>query len=234
MRSLTILVLLTGSLRFCGCQTLKVLDTLAAGEALSTETVVAGLKEALTVGTRAAVAETSRKGGFAKHASRRITTPEELEKVASALRKIGLGTFVDDFEAKMNLAAERASAEAGAVFLATLKRMTFADAMGILQGDQTAATRYFRERTEDELRRRYAPHIRSQLDKVGAIAACRKMLTRYNRIPWVKKVHVNPERHVTDRALDGLFGVLAEEESKIRSDPAARTTELLRRVFAAQ
>jgi hypothetical protein len=215
---------------FSGCETLSALSGLQTG-GLTSEKIVAGLREALRVGTDQTVARTSRAGGYAKNPLIRIATPESMQNMASTLRRIGLGTQVDEFESRMNLAAEQAASEAGGVFLDAIRTMSFADAKGILDGGDTAATQYFQGKTSDELRRRYQPIIAAQMEKVGAVGLYNDLVGRYNRIPLVPKVEANIEGYVADQALAGLFTVLGEEEKKIRRDPAARTTELLRQVF---
>jgi hypothetical protein len=215
---------------FSGCETLSALSGLQAG-GLTTEKIVAGLREALRVGTDQTVARTSRAGGYAKNPLIRIPTPEALQEMASTLRRIGLGSQVDEFESRMNLAAEQAATEAGGVFLDAIGKMTFADAKGILDGGDTAATEFFRTQTSATLRARYQPIIAANMEKVGAVGLYNDLVGRYNRITLVPKVEANIEGYVADKALAGLFTVLGEEEKKIRRDPAARTTELLRQVF---
>jgi len=190
--------------------------------------VAAGLKEALRVGVERAVADLSAKGGFGDSAARRIALPDRVANVTDTLRKIGLGKTVDDVEAAMNRAAERASAEAVPIFRKAIGSMTLADAKGILEGGETAATDYFRSKTEDDLRDRFQPVIAEKLSELRVVRDYNELLAKYKAIPFVPKpAELDLDRYVTDRGLDGLFGEIAAEEKRIREDPKARTTELL-------
>ncbi len=203
-----------------------------SGGALSVETIVAGLKEALTVGTRNAVTQTSKAGGYLNNARLRIPLPQELQTVGKTMRSVGLGSLVDDLEGKMNLAAEQAAAQATPVFVGAIRQMTFADAKNILSGKDTAATDYFREKTHAQLRTLYKPIVTTYTDQSGAARAYKSLMDRYSQIPLVPKPQqTSLDEFVTDKAIGGLFTVLADEEAKIRKDPAARTTQLLRTVF---
>ncbi|MCK5802355.1 MAG: DUF4197 domain-containing protein [Lentisphaeria bacterium] len=223
-----------------GCANLgqvgDILNALSAGtgEALSLDKIIAGLKEALEVGTRNTVASTSKAGGYAKNPLIRIPMPEKLQKMASTLRKVGMGSYVDRFEAKMNQSAELAAREAAPVFFSAIKDMSFADAKAILQGESTAATDYFRGKTSTVLKARYQPIVTKQMEGLGAVKLYNDLETKYNKLPFVPKTTMSAEDYVTDQALKGLFTVLAQEEQKIRENPAARTTELLRSVFGGQ
>jgi len=215
---------------FSGCETLQSLGDMTGG-GLTTDKLTAGLREALRVGTAQTVARTSREGGYNRNPLIRIITPEPLRDMTTALRRVGLGAQVDSFEDKMNLAAEKAATEAGGVFVDAIRRMTFADAKAIFEGNDTAATEYFRRQTSAELRRRYQPIVAAQMEQVGAVNLYRELVGKYNSLPLVPKLNFQLEDYVVDEALKGLFTVLGEEEKKIRTEPAARTTELLRQVF---
>jgi hypothetical protein len=230
---------LLAALAFCGCETLKTSggllgSILPSDGALTADTIVAGLKEALKVGTDRAVAQVAREGGYAGNALIRIPTPSELEKAAGLMRRIGLGGMVDNFEQKMNMAAEHAARQAAPVFWDALVSMSFQDAKGILQGDNSAATAYFKGKTQDRLREMYAPIVAQHLNSVGAVRAYNELMDRYAAIPLAQKPEFRVEDYATQKALDGLFTVLAAEETRIRQDPAARTTALLQRVFGAR
>jgi len=198
---------------------------------LDEATVAAGLKDALRVGTERTANGVSVLDGFLGNALIRIALPEEFHDMAGALRTVGFGRQVDELEVAMNRAAERAAGEAKGVFWDAIKRMSIADAFAILRGDDDAATRYFRNATEDELRSRFGPIVHAKMEEVGLYRIYQELSGYYDRIPLVKKPAVDLDAYVTDRALGGLFTVLALEEKRIREDPAARTTELLRRVF---
>ncbi|MCW8825310.1 MAG: DUF4197 domain-containing protein [Gammaproteobacteria bacterium] len=201
---------------------------------LDSKTVVAGLKEALKVGTERTVLSTSAVDGYLGDALIRIAMPSEFQKMGKALRKVGLGRYVDEMEVAMNRAAEQAATEARDVFWQAISSMTLDDAFSILKGDDSAATRYFRSRTEPSLRRRYQPIVGEKMKSVGLYQSYNRAVEAYMKIPFVKKPTLDLNSYVTDGALDGLFNVLAQEEKKIRIDPAARSTELLKRVFAEQ
>jgi len=236
MRTRRVAFALGLALATVSCTTTEISDllrTAGGGSDNSLATVVAGLKQALEVGTERAVALTGKDGGYSDNLRIRIGTPEKLEKAASALRSLGLGSFVDDLELQMNRAAERAAGEAKPVFWDAVRDMTFDDARAILKGPDTAATDYFRARTEPRLRELYAPIVERTLAEVGAVREYNRLLERYAALPFTTRPDLRLEDYVTDRALDGLFTMLADEERRIRRDPVARTTELLRRVFGA-
>lgn len=208
----------------------QILDTRSSGE-LDEGTIVAGLKEALQIGTERAVKSTSREGGFFDNPLIRIPLPESLDSVASTMRTFGLGATVDEFELAMNRGAERAAGEATDVFWNAIRTMTFQDAMGILRGHDTAATDYFHERTAEELRGRFRPIVREKLGEVGLYRTWDRLVQAYTALPSTQKPSLDLEEYVTERALGGLFETLSAEEKRIREDPAARTTKLLREVF---
>lgn len=201
------------------------------GTGLSENTIAAGLKEALTVGTERTVATSSKPGGFLDNPLVRIALPDELDTMASGLRAVGLSSQVDQLEVSMNRAAETASSEAKAVFWDAVGSMTISDALGILRGPDNAATTYFRGRTENQLRQRFTPVVDSAMEQVGLYQAYDQLLGRYQALSLFKNPTVELNRYVTDETLDGLFTLLAGEEKKIRDDPVARTTDLLKAVF---
>lgn len=203
------------------------------GGPLDDATIVQGLQEALHVGTQRAAASTSRTDGFFANPRIRIPLPRELSTVAKTLRTAGFGSKVDEFELAMNRAAEQASGEAVDVFWNAIRRMTFADARGILQGDSTAATTFFRRTAGEELRARFRPVVVARMNELGYVRKYDELVDLYASLPLTTRPAFRPEDYVTDRALDGLFTVLGDEEKRIREDPAARTTALLRRVFGA-
>ncbi len=212
----------------------RVLDTLNQSQGLSQETVSAGLKQALQVGTENTVFRTNQNGGFSNNSLIKILVPEKLDKVASTVRKIGLGSYVDKFELQMNRAAESAAGEAKAVFFDAISGMSLQDAWGILRGGENAATNYFKQHTTRTLTNRFKPIIQTNMQKVGFYNDYNKLLDTYNALPFTDKQDLSIETYVTDKALSGLFTLVAEEEAKIRKDPVARTTELLRKVFSQQ
>jgi len=201
-------------------------------ETLDESTVVAGLKEALRIGTDRTVLSTSQLDGYLANELIKITIPEQLETLTSTLQDIGLGSQVDELEVGMNRAAEYAASEAREVFWNTITQMTIADAYTILNGGDTAATDFFREQTWQSLQNRYRPIVQQKMDEVGLSRLYGQTVDLYNSLPLVNNpVLLDLDEYVTSEALAGLFIVLAQEEQKIRQDPVARTTELLRRVF---
>ncbi|TQV88101.1 DUF4197 domain-containing protein [Aliikangiella coralliicola] len=219
-----------------GCKNVdlqQVADTLQQYQTpLDEKTVVAGLKQALEVGTNNSVSKTSQIGGFSNNPLIRIAVPKELDKTASTLRKFGLGRYVDKFELQMNRSAESASKEAKQVFLESIAQMTLTDAWNILRGPNDAATQYFRRTTEARLSTKFKPIISSSMNKVGFYQDYKSLLNAYDALPLTTKPDLNIENYILQSSLDGLFKLVAQEEGKIRQDPAARVTELLQRVFA--
>ncbi len=196
-------------------------------------TVTSGLKEALTIGTRNAVSTVSSIDGYFGNLDIRIPMPEKLKKVEKLLMKVGFGDQVDEFILSMNRAAEHAAPFAVEIFVRAIREMTFQDALGILKGNDTAATVYFREKTHDDIYNIFKPTITTSMGKVGAVKSYNKMNRKYTSLPFVKEEPVDLEDYVTEKALYGLFFMIGEEEKKIREDPAARVTDLLRKVFGS-
>ena len=200
-------------------------------EPLTGSTIAAGLKEALRVGIQRTVSETSKRGGYLENPLLHIALPEEFDNLAKGLRAIGFGNIIDSFETGMNRAAEKAASEATPVFLDAIKSMTIADAYGIWQGPPTAATDFFRQRSSDELRQRFQPIINDSMRQIGIYRLYQDVLDSYNQIPFAIPIAFDLSDYITEQSLDGLFTVLGQQEAKIRQDPLARTTELLRDVF---
>jgi hypothetical protein len=200
--------------------------------ALDERTVAAGLKEALRIGTDRTVSSTARVDGFLANALIRIVLPDQLAPMGGMLRTVGLGSQVDALEVSMNRAAELAAGEAREIFVDAISRMTLTDAFNILNGGDSAATTYFRDRTEDTLRNRFRPVINQKMNEVGLYRLYGQLVAAYTAIPLATEPPINLSDYVTEKSLDGLFAILAQEETRIRRDPAARTTELLRKVFS--
>lgn len=198
---------------------------------MSSGTISSGLRQALTIGTQNAVAQTSKEGGYSNTPSLKIPLPQDLQKFADALKGIGLGAQVDELEKKMNEGAEKAAVSAGPIFINAIDDMSFSDANAILKGNLTAATKYFREQTYNQLKAEYSPIIGAALDQVGAVKLYNELYQKYSAIPLVPKLDLKLEDYVTEKALDGLFSVVADEEKKIRMYSASRNTELLKKVF---
>jgi hypothetical protein len=203
----------------------------SAGGALDEGTIADGLREALRVGSERAVGQTSKVNGFLANELIRIAVPRDLQKMASALRTVGLGAEVDELETSMNRAAEKASAEAVDVFWEAVQGLTIDDARAVLSGGRHAATNLLRKRTSGPLASRFRPIVSDKMDEVGLSRLYKDLAARYDALPLGQKPALDLTQYVTDEALDGLFTVLAKEEERIRADPVARTTELLQRVF---
>jgi hypothetical protein len=201
-------------------------------QGLDVDTVVSGLKEALSVGTDRAVKSVSKMDGYLGNEAIKILMPEKIQKVADVLKKVGYQEQVDSFIASMNRAAEKAAPKAASYFADSVRDMSFDDARKILDGNETAATEYFRTKTFDKLYGDFKPVISSSMNDVGATRAYKEMIGKYTALPFMKEKSLDLDHYVTDKALNGLFLMLAEEEKKIRTDPATRTTELLKKVFS--
>lgn len=212
----------------------KVLSNVAGSTGktgLSNDEIVNGLKEALSVGTNNAAKKLSAADGFFKDAAVKILMPEEAVKAEKKLRAIGMGKLVDDAILSMNRAAEDASKSAAPIFVSAVKSMSITDAVGILKGDDFAATTYLKSKTTDSLTKAFRPVIDASLAKVNATKYWNAVFTAYNKFSADK---INPDlaAYVTEKALSGIFYQVGLEEQKIRKDPVARTTDLLKKVFA--
>ncbi|MFY7965652.1 MAG: DUF4197 domain-containing protein [Chitinophagaceae bacterium] len=199
-------------------------------DSLTTSDVVSGLKEALNVGIDKGTKQLSAVDGFFKDAAIKILMPPEAVKVEESLRKVGMGNQVDAAILNMNRAAEDACKTASPIFVNAIKNMSFADAWAILRGDDKAATNYLQKQTSAELTNAFRPIIEQALTKIDATKHWNTIFSNYNKLTFNK---VNPDlaAYVTEKALSGIFYQLAIEEIKIRKDPAARTTEILKSVF---
>lgn len=198
---------------------------------LTTAEVGDGLKEALVNGISKGADLVSQADGYFKNPEIKIPFPPEVQKVEKTLRDIGLGGEVDKFVMTLNRGAEDAAKEAKPIFVSAIKSMTIQDAWAILQGEDNAATEYLRRTTSPQLKSAFKPVIQNSLNKVNATKYYGELVTRYNKIPLVEKVNPNLDDYATDKAIEGLFVMIAKEEKNIRKDPVARTTELLKRVF---
>lgn len=209
-----------------------ILDKIRGGGASSDDKVAAGLKEALEIGTGNAVTSTGKPDGFFKNAAIKILMPDKLRKLDKGLRAVGLGSQLDAFVLSMNRAAERAAPSAKSIFKEALTKMTFSDAKRILRGGDTAATEYFRDKTSELLTASFLPIVSSSLGEVGATKNYKDLVGRYSALPLVSAPSLDLDQYVTGKSLEGLFHMLGEEERKIRKDPAARVTKLLKDVFS--
>jgi hypothetical protein len=193
--------------------------------------IIAGLKEALSIGTGNAVVDVSGVGGYFKNQAIKILLPQEIQQTGDMLRKFGFGKVVNDFERSMNTAAEQAAPKAKAIFINAITQMTFDDARRILNGPDTAATDYLKAKTSIAIAGLFRPIITDSMNKVGVTRLYKKMVEPLKMLPIASPVPVDLDAYVTEKALNGLFVMVAEEEKKIRRNPAARVTDLLKDVF---
>lgn len=200
---------------------------------LDEKTIIAGLKEALEIGTKNTVKVVSKSNGYFKNRDIFIPLPDELKDLADALRKIGMKKDVEKFIEDMNHSAEEASEGAIDIFVDAITEMTLKDAKKILEGPDDAATNYFEEHTRKRLYDVFYPVVKKAMDSVGLTKLFKFLVDTYNGIPGVKKTKFELNQYITNKGLDGLFFMLAKEEKKIRDDPAARVTDLLKKVFGS-
>ena len=216
-----------------GCDTAKnILNSVGSGS-LTNDEVVQGLKEALMVGTDSSTHLLSVTDGFYKDIAVKILMPPEAQKVEKTLRDVGLGSVVDKSVLSMNRAAEDASKYVGNIFLNAIKQMTIQDAFGILRGGNFAATDYLKQKTTPKLITAFTPVISKSLDNTNATKYWKDVFSVYNRFS-TNPVNTDLTGYVTQKTLDGLFYHIGLEEQKIRKDPAARVTDILKKVFANQ
>ena len=208
----------------------KTTETITTGNQPNLEEVIKGLKEALSIGADSSVKKLSTADGFFKNKAIKILMPPEAVKVESSLRKVGAGKLVDDAIVTMNRAAESATADVKDIFFDAIKNMTINDGMQILKGDSIAATRYLKTSTTPQLTAKIRPIVEIALKKVNATKYWEDVFNQYNRFA-IKKINPDLISFVTEKTLEGLFFSIGEEEQKIRKDPAAQVTDLLKKVF---
>jgi len=194
--------------------------------------IAAGLKEALAVGAGNAVQTLSKSNGYFGDAAVKILLPEKMQTVAEVLKKAGYQKEVDDFVLSMNRAAEQAAPKARPIFEDAVRKMSFEDAQKILKGSSTAATDYFKTKTSSQLTDVFKPVVSDSMNQAGATRSYKALTDRYNSmVPFGKMDTFDLDRYVTGKALDGMFLKVGQEEAKIRTNPTARTTDLLKTVF---
>lgn len=237
MKSTVLTVLLTAALTGCAGLPPELNEALggmaqqaAGGGNLSETEIAAGLKEALATGTQRAVSRIGTLDGFWQNPRLKIPLPESLVKVEKTLRTFGQGAKVDEFHLSLNRAAEQAVPEAAAIFGNAIRGMTLADARSILSGAPTAATDYFKGKTSAALTAKFMPIVTKATASVGATRKYKDLAGKVGRFATGFQLQ-DIDAYVTERALEGLFTTLGDEEMRIRQDPAARTSELLRKVF---
>ena len=203
----------------------------AAPSGLSETRIADGLKEALQIGTANTVTRTGKTDGYFANPLIKILLPEKFQTIEKGLRLAGYGAQVDEVVLSMNRAAEAAAPKAKHIFWDAITGMTFDDAKQILQGNDTAATDFFKHRTSASLYDAFRPVVDNTLNTVGTVEKYNAMTDRVRQLPFVKSQFLDLNDYVTNEALDGLFLILAEEEKRIRENPAARVTDLLKEVF---
>jgi hypothetical protein len=228
MKKLIVFIFISVSL--LGCEVLKQIE-MPAQQTLTTSDIIAGLKQALEIGTNNSVSFLGKADGFYGNPLFKIPFPEEAKVVEEKLRDLGMHRLLDDFIRTMNRGAENAVKLAAPIFVDAIKQMSFDDARNILRGPDDAATEYFRSKTSDRLAELFKPEVQSALDRVDATKYWGDITTTYNRIPFVKRVETDLSKYVTEKTMNALFTKVAEEEKLIRTDPAARVTDLLKKVF---
>jgi hypothetical protein len=216
-----------GAVMTCAAPVLAQLDRITNREA------VAGLKGALEKGSETAIAALGRTDGFLGNPQVKIALPESLARAEKAMRRVGMGRQADELVITLNRAAEAAVPEARQLLAESVRKMTVQDAKGILRGGETAGTDYFRRTTRDELHGRFLPIVKQATAKLNLAQQYNQYAERTVALGLLKKEDANLDQYVTQKALDGLYLMIAEEEKKIRKDPAAAGTAILRKVFGA-
>lgn len=201
---------------------------------LSTTDISSALKEALNKGVKEQVTKLTATDGFYRNEAVKILLPAELQKVDQTLRKMGMASLADEGIKVLNRAAEDAVKEATPIFVNAITTMTVTDAKNILMGADNSATAYLQQSTATPLYSKFSPVVSTSLDKVGADTVWETIITKYNGLPLVKKVNPDLTDYVTNKAMDGVFKMIAVEEKNIRTNLASRTSDLLKKVFALQ
>jgi hypothetical protein len=203
----------------------------AGNNPLSKDEIIEGLKEALTVGSNNASKTAAAVDGYYKNPKLYIPFPSEAKKMEQMLRNIGQEKLVNDFLLSLNRAAEDAAKESAPIFVNAVKGMSIADGLSILNGKDDAATQYLKQNTQASLLEKFKPIVENSLQKVSATKYWEQLVVAYNKIPMVEKMNPKLSEYATQKAIDGLFIVVAEEELQIRKNPAARVSDILKKVF---
>lgn len=228
-------LILTAVFSLFGCAEMQqVMNQFPQTDGMGMVDISGGLKEALNNGISKQVTKLTATDGFYRNEAVKILLPEELRKVDAGLRRVGLSSLADEGLKVLNRAAEDAVKEATPIFVDAVKNMSFADARGILMGNESSATNYLQNNTSTALYGKFNPVIKNSFTKVGADKVWTNIITKYNSIPLVNKVNPDLTDYVTNQALNGVFKMVAVEEKNIRTDLSSRTSVLLQRVFALQ
>ena len=235
MTRVVLLLMLLSSVHPAWAQFDKVLKGLggsaSAGGGLHDARIASGLQEALKVGTENAVLQTGQRDGFFANKTIKILMPKSLQAMEQPLRLVGFGPKIDEFVLGMNRAAEKAVPFAKEIFWDAIGQMSFDDARRILNGGNTSATDYFKGRTSKKLQIAFRPTVETIMNEVGVNRQYNELLGKYQGVPFAQSVTFDVNQYVTEKATDGLFFVVGQEEKRIRTNPAARVTDLLRDVF---
>jgi hypothetical protein len=212
----------------------KVTKAVTSGGApeLSNKEIIDGLKEALTVGANNSSSAASKMDGFNKNPKIKIPFPQEAIQVKNTAESLGMKKQVDKFVLTVNRAAEEAAKESAPIFVNAIKSMTLTDGMSLLKGSDDAATKFLNEKTNAELMVKFKPVVQKAIQKVEVTRYWNPLMTSYNKVPGTTKVNPDLEEYITKKAIEGLFVLIAEEELNIRKNPAARVSDLLKRVFS--
>jgi hypothetical protein len=202
-------------------------------ENITNREAISGLKAALEKGSRAAVEQLGRENGFFGDARVKIPLPESLQRAERTMRRLGMGKYADELVLTMNRAAEAAVPEAKQLFVDSVKKMTVQDAKGILTGGETSGTEYFKRTTSGELKKRFLPIVQQATARVGVAQKYNSYAEKGVRFGLVKEDQANLDDYVTQKALDGLYFMVAEEEKKIRKDPVGSASNIIKKVFGA-
>ena len=202
--------------------------------ALSGDEISSGLKEALTIGAIKVVSQLGKMDGFNLDPKIHIPLPPTLQKIDNALTMMGIGRMTDDLELRINRAAEAATPKAKTLFVNSIKQMTIADAKSILSGPNDAATQYFKKTMSPDLAKEIYPLVQSAMAQTGVIKSYDQVMGQYSKVPFAADVKNNLNNYVVQKTMDGIFYYVAKEEASIRKDPAKRTTDLLKKVFASR
>jgi hypothetical protein len=204
----------------------------ALGASLSQSEIIEGLREALRVSVGNVVDNIGQTNGFLKDQNIRIPLPGPLERVNSALSTVGMGGLTEDLQVKMNRAAEYATPKAKTLFIDAISQMSVTDARAILTGPEDAATSYLRRTMGPALKKEIAPYVSKSMSQAGVVQAYDAVMSQYQAIPFMPNAKANMNDYVSEKTLDGIFYYVAKEEAGIRANPAARTSDLLKKVFA--
>lgn len=211
----------------------KTITTNKNDSVVTEDEAVQGIKQALNQGVAKAIKFLNKTDGFFGNALYKLLLPPDAQKIANTLKKIGLNKQVDEAILSINRAAEDAVGYASPIFVSAIKGLSITDVFNIIKGPKNAATNYFREKTTSPLKQAFLPSIQTSLDKVGATKNYGKIITKYNSLPFVKKINPDLADYVADKAIFALFDQVEKEEANIRQNPLARTTDILKKVFGS-